>query len=100
VGTAATTTGLFGFPVRVDQFEYLSLFVNGAYVTANTGFTAALALTTNPATYTTVDVRGTYAMQTAPSGAVHLALYANIPSYQAANANLLNATQLFGIQQT
>jgi hypothetical protein len=99
-GTGLTTTGAFGFPVRIDQFEYLSLFVNGAYVTANTGFTAALAPTTNPATYTSADVRGTYKMQTAPSGAVHLALYANIPTYQAAGANLLNYAQLFGLTQT
>lgn len=99
-GTGLTTTGGFGFPVRVDQFEYLSLFVNGAYVTANTGFTAGLTFTTNPATYTSADVRGTYKMQTAPSGAVHLALYANIPSYQAAGSNLLNYAQLFGLTQT
>jgi|GEM_PF-2370445 len=99
-GTGLTTTGAFGFPVRIDQFEYLSLFVNAAYVTANTGFTAGLAFTTNPATYTSADNRGTYAMQTAPSGAVHLAVYANIPSYQGAGSNLLNYAQLFGLTQT
>jgi len=100
IGTGATTGGSFGFPVRIDQFEYLSIFANGAYVTANSGFTAALASTTNPATYTSADVRGTYAMQTAPSGAVHLALYANVPQYQAAGSNNLNYQELFGVTQT
>ena len=100
IGTAATTTGLFGFPLYVDQFEYLSIFVNGAYVTANTGFTAGLTFTTNPATFTTVDNRGTYAMQTAPSGAVHLALYMNVPQYQTILSNNLSYNQLFGLTQT
>jgi hypothetical protein len=100
LGTAATTTGAFGFSMKIDQFEYLSIFANGAYVTANTGFTAGLAPTTNPATYTTADNRGTYAMQTAPSGAVHLALYGNFPQQQVANANNINYNQLFGLPQT
>jgi bifunctional DNase/RNase len=69
-------------------------------VTANTGYTSALAFTTNPATYTSADVRGTYKMQTAPSGAVHLAVYMNVPVYEATGANLLNYAQLFGLTQT
>lgn len=99
IGTGAAATGAFGFPMYVDQFEYLEIFANAAAVTANTGFTAGLAFTTNPATFTTADNRGTYVMQTAPSGAVHLTVFNNVPQYQV-TANLLNYAQLFGLTQT
>lgn len=100
VGTGATNTGAFGFPLRVDAFEYLEISVNGATVTANTGFTAGLAPTTNPATYTTADIRGTYAMQTAPSGAVRMTIFGDLPMYQTAQSTNLNWLQLFGLTQT
>lgn len=100
IGTPATTTGALGFPLYVDQFEYLEIFANGAAVTANTGFTAGLAPTTNPATYTTADNRGTYVTGTAPTGAVHYLVNMNVPMYQAARSYNLYYSQLFGLTQT
>lgn len=67
--TAAITIGTsdtIGLPYRVDAFEYLSLAYNGGLITASTGFTIADA--TSPATATTNDVRGTYALQSASDG--------------------------------
>jgi hypothetical protein len=100
VGTPATNTGALGLPVYIDQFEYLEIFANGALVSANTGFTAGLTPTTNPATYTTADNRGTYVMGTAPTGSVHYVIYADMSQSQAARATNLYFSQLFGLTQT
>ena len=76
---SAGTSDVFGLPLRCDLFEQLMIFDNGALVTANTGWTAAVA--TSPATATTGDVRGTYAVQNASGTGVRLAIY-QIPSFQ------------------
>jgi hypothetical protein len=60
------TTDLIGFPLRVDTFSYVDLAYANARITANTGFTAAVA--TDPATAITGDVRGTYTLQSASNG--------------------------------
>jgi hypothetical protein len=60
-------------PIRTDEFEYCTLFVNGTYVSASTGLT--FADQTPVATSTTGDVRGTYAMQTAPNGTTNRVVY-------------------------
>jgi len=66
-GTLTIGTGdVYGFPLRVDSFGYTYIVWNGTNVTASTGFLAAD--TTNPATSTTGDVRGTYAVQSASDG--------------------------------
>jgi len=61
------TTDIYGLPVRADSFGELLINYAGSLtattlLTAATGFTAAV---TTPATATTGDVRGTYALQTA-----------------------------------
>lgn len=70
-GTLTIGTGdVYGFPIRADQFGYVYIIWNGTSITANTGFT--VADTTNPATATTGDVRGTYAVQSASDGTKRL----------------------------
>lgn len=74
--TAAVTVGTsdtLGLPYRVDSFGYVNIFYNTAWVTANTGFTAAV--TTDPATTTTGDVRGKYALQSASDGVKRFVAY-------------------------
>lgn len=70
-GSVATTvtigTGdVYGFPLRADSFGYVYIVWNNGSINASTGFTAAD--TTSPATSTTGDVRGTYAVQSASDG--------------------------------
>lgn len=60
------TTDIFGLPLRASQFADTLLHWNDALLTANTGFVVADA--TSPATTTTGDVRGTYAVQSASDG--------------------------------
>jgi hypothetical protein len=70
-GTLTIGTGdVYGFPLRADSFGYVYITWNNSTVTANTGFTAAD--TTNPATSTTGDARGTYATQSASDGTKRL----------------------------
>lgn len=67
--TAAITIGTsdtIGLPYRADKVEYVNMCYAGARITASTGFTGAD--TTSPATTTTDDVRGTYALQSASDG--------------------------------
>lgn len=60
------TGDVYGFPLRVDSFGYVYIVWAGTTIVASTGFTAAD--TTNPATSTTGDMRGTYATQSASNG--------------------------------
>lgn len=64
------TGDVYGFPLRSDSFGYVYIIWNNTSITANTGFVAAD--TTNPATATTGDVRGTYATQSASDGTKRL----------------------------
>lgn len=92
------TTDIFGFPLRIDTFGYAQLFVatSGAVptlVTANTGFVAAD--TTSPATTTTGDARGTYALQSASDGTKRQTFFQRV---SVANLALGNVG-LTGVQQ-
>lgn len=60
------TSDVYGFPLRADSFYQASIVWNGSWITANSGFTAAV--TTSPATSATGDVRGSYAVQSASNG--------------------------------
>jgi hypothetical protein len=60
-------------PIRTDEFEYSSLFVNGTQILTSANIT--FADQTPVATSTTGDVRGTYAMQTAPNGTTNRVVY-------------------------
>jgi hypothetical protein len=66
VGVADT----FGLGILASYWGDLDVTWNNAYVTASTGFTAADA--TSPATTTTSDVRGTYAVQSPSDGVKRL----------------------------
>jgi hypothetical protein len=87
------TTDTFGLPLRCDIWGYISVTWNNAIITANTGFTVPDA--TSPATATTGDVRGTYALQTTPSdGTRRLLVFQSIsPANISSIAGLLGVTQ-------
>jgi hypothetical protein len=86
------TTDIYGFPLRSDFFSDVTINYNAAAVTANTGYVAAV--TTSPATTTTGDVRGTYALQSASDGSKRLAIRQFILP-----ANMNSVTGLFGVTQ-
>jgi hypothetical protein len=60
------TADIFGFPMRADNIEDVTIWWGSALQTANTGFVAAV--TTSPSTNLLGDVRGTYAVQSASDG--------------------------------
>lgn len=87
------TGDVFGLPLRADHWGDLTVFWNSALITAATGFTAAV--TTDPATAITGDVRGTYAVQaTASDGTRRLQLFLTPKP-----ANLETVVGLLGVTQ-
>lgn len=98
ISTAATTTAavtigtsdVFGFPAAVVNFDQCLIHYNNAVITANTGFTGAV--TTNPATASTGNVRGTYAVQSASDGTKRLRLTVFLDSPD-------NMNTAYGVQQ-
>jgi hypothetical protein len=89
---SAGTTDIFGFPLRSDFFSDVAINYNSALITANTGFVAAV--TTSPATTTTGDVRGTYALQSASDASKRLAVRQFIlPANMGTSAGLFGVTQ-------
>ena len=97
IGTGLTTTGAFGIPLFVAEWPYLTVYVgSGGTGTAPTLITSAtgwtIADTTSPATATTGDPRGTYAMQTAPASNVRLTMFADIQASQ-----IMSATPTVGL---
>lgn len=82
-----------GFMLRMDLFQYLQIWwPDATLIAASTGFTAAD--TTSPATATTGDVRGTYALQVASNNAHRLVIYGSLPL-----ANVGTAVGLVGVTQ-
>lgn len=65
-GYSVGTADIFGFPIRCPIFGDAAITWNSAVITASTGFVVPDA--TSPATTTTGDVRGTYAVQSASDG--------------------------------
>jgi hypothetical protein len=86
------TTDIYGFPIRSDFFSDVAINYNAAAITASTGYVAAV--TTSPATTTTGDVRGTYALQSAADAAKRLAVRQFVLP-----ANMASPTGLFGVTQ-
>jgi hypothetical protein len=80
----------YGLPILANAFGYVNVDWAGAPVTSATGFTAAD--TTNPATSTTGDPRGTYTVQSASNGTNRLQIFVRVA---VANAN--SPTGLFGV---
>ena len=66
------TADIIGLPLRSDFFAYIEVCYNNTWITANTGYVAAVTTT---ATTTTGDVRGTYALQSASDGTKRLQLF-------------------------
>lgn len=88
------TADIFGFGILATYFGDVGINWNNTWITANTGFTTAD--TTSPATATTGDVRGTYAVQSASDGTKRL-LISVAPTLSALVANA--TTGLFGVNQ-
>ena len=86
------TTDIYGFPMRSDFFGDVAINYASAAITANTGYVAAV--TTSPATTTTGDVRGTYALQTAANASNRLVVRQFITP-----ANMGSISGLFGVTQ-
>jgi len=86
------TTDIYGFPLRSDFFGDVAINYNATGITANTGYVAAV--TTSPATTTTGDVRGTYALQSAADASKRLLIRQFVIP-----ANIGSITGLFGVTQ-
>ena len=86
------TTDIYGFPIRSDFFGDVVINYNATGITANTGYVAAV--TTSPATTTTGDVRGTYALQSAADASKRL-----LTRQFLTPANIGSITGLFGVTQ-
>lgn len=92
------TSDIYGFPLRVDRFEYCQVYWATAFITASTGFVGAIA--TSPSTAVLGDVRGTYAVQgTASDGTRRLGMYVNLTANNALMATTANSASLFGTTQ-
>jgi hypothetical protein len=96
-GSVATTLtigtlDLFGLPMRLDTVGYVSINWNSTWLTAVTTFVAAV--TTDPATASTGDVRGTIGVPNAADGTKRLQVFIT-PSV----ANLSTNKGLFGVTQ-
>lgn len=86
------TTDIIGLPLRSDFFGDVAINYNATGITANTGYVAAV--TTSPATTTTGDVRGTYALQSAADGSKRLMIRQFVLA-----ANMGSIPGLFGVTQ-
>lgn len=86
------TTDIYGFPLRSDFFGDVAINYNATGITASTGYVAAV--TTSPATTTTGDVRGTYALQSAADASKRLLIRQFVTP-----ANIGSITGLFGVTQ-
>ena len=86
------TTDIFGLPLLSNFFSDVAINYNAAAITANTGYVAAV--TTSPATTTTGDVRGTYAVQSATDATKRLAIRQFVlPANMGSTAGLFGVTQ-------
>lgn len=84
---------VYGFGIRADQFGYAYIIWNGTTITSSTGFT--VPDTTSPATTTTGDPRGTYAVQSASNGTKRLEI-SIFPNIVALNVTPISVG-LFGV---
>lgn len=89
----AGQSDIYGFMLRSDLFQYLQIYMpDTTLISATTGYVAAV--TTNPATAVTGDVRGTYAVQTASNNARRLIIIARlVPAAIGTQAGLTGVDQ-------
>lgn len=92
---SVNTADLFGFPLRNDFWEMLVVLFGTTSISASTGWTKADL--TSPATTSTGDPRGTYALQTASQGANRLVIFQTLPFLNLARAGVNNPQFLFGV---
>lgn len=88
------TSDIYGLPLFSKYFEENNIFFNATLITATTGWVVGDA--TSPATKTTGDVRGTYALQTASNGTRRLVIH-QLPSFNEMAANTSNPAPLYGV---
>jgi len=84
------TSDIYGMPLLSNFFGFAEINWNNTAISASTGFTVPDA--TSPATSTTGDVRGTYAVQSASDGTKRLIVNTTVPGNQMASA-----AGLFGV---
>ena len=89
---SVNTTDVIGFPLASYYFGDLFINYPSLGITASTGYLPAV--TTSPATSTTGDVRGTYALQSASNGTNRI-----IITQTPLIANIGSITGLFGVTQ-
>lgn len=95
--TVTVGTGdVIGLPMRADYVGQVQINYNNAWITASTGFTAAVTTT---ATTTTGDVRGTYALQSASDASKRLIVYITPTVAAMAGSNTNLVTGLVGVKQ-
>lgn len=85
------TADVYGFPLASWEFQAVMIYWNASLISASTGYTAAVA--TDPATATTGDVRGTYAVQSASDGSKKLQVFITPVPWKMTNAGLFGVTQ-------
>jgi hypothetical protein len=86
------TSDIYGFPLAGYEWAFVDIFWNQAFITVNTGYTAPV--TTNPATYLTGDVRGTYAVQSASDGTKKLQIFVTPQAWNNTSATLFGVAQV------
>jgi hypothetical protein len=89
------TQDVIGLPFQVLRFGRVAINFNNAAITANTGFTAGVV--TVPATATTGDVRGTYALQSASDGTKTIQVFVTVPPAVLNTPN--GAASVYGVTQ-
>lgn len=102
-GTYSVGVGnIFGFPIRADRAESIFFSWGGLSKISSTGFVAAV--TTNPATATTGDVRGTLDVSAvtsgfAANGTSRLFIEQTIPLWNTIAGTPTNTAPFFGVSQ-
>jgi hypothetical protein len=89
------TADIFGFPVKVASFPYVTVYWNNVVQLAAT-VTAADA--TSPATSTTGDVRGTFTPGSASNGTIRMVAFVTLPvSAVAVTSTAALITGMYGV---
>lgn len=95
---SASQGDVYGFPLQNTGWPYIDIYWGAPpapFITSTTGWLAAV--TTSPATTTTGDVRGTYAVQSASDGTNRLTVLITVPLALMSNSN--PSVGLFGVTQ-